>query len=173
MNNKYLTTLTMSSCGKSVCLVVYLSIAISQSYAARVMAPDPDLERAFYYNNQDQLLQIEDLDGVDLSKRTLTESQKEKIKVATDRQEVNPSAQACVDKATQTMDPSAKYAVYWGLEIPAMAIFAKPLRYEKITGADKDRVLKCPPPPDTTCTIPPHICVCYNQDMTCKAGCCR
>ena len=126
------------------------------------------LVTAFYYDNNDNLLQIEDLSGVSLNTRALSDMDHNRAPVIN-----TPPAPALRCTApTQPMLASAAYVVYYGFQPPVMTgtdLRAKPLKIEYVAGI-AGRTLKCPPGPPSACTWP-HWCTCGTA-ATCPAGCC-
>lgn len=142
--------------------------------AGPAAAQNPQLVRGLYYDRNDHLLQIEDVSQTNLSGRTLEDVSGHRITVFTSPP--SPSAGCQPADSSIPMSNKAKYVVYEaaiavGVPPQTIQFFTAPFKFERIQG-HVTRQLQCPTPPDSTCSIPPHMCGCWLSGQ-CGPGCCR
>lgn len=128
--------------------------------------------RAFYYNANAKLLQIEDLTNVDMSPRLTQDISDFRIPrmVTKNNNELSPSCPAA--GTTQNMSNRASFAIYWGVhDVNDTTEALRPLNLEYLTGVKSlDREIKCVPiNEDAGC---PQGTRCLTGCVSCTSYCC-
>jgi len=131
-------------------------------------AQNTTLTRAFYYDQNNVLLQVENLFGVNLTTRTLTNVQPGPLPPLTENTMIQVP---CTTGDPQPLDSRARFAIYYGVRnidrVPgARDLKAMPLKRENTLSSRNIQCLE----PDGNHTCPPgKFCHCLTS---CTLACC-